>query len=114
MDGSDFANGRGDLPAWAWVRDPVFGRTVTVPDRLFAKVARDHPYLRPLSRRMVLQAVAHAHANRAGSRGSRHCYYLRGVGTSNWLCVVVEYDQNLSGEVITAYPARRLPGSLSR
>ena len=104
MDGPDVADARGDLPAWAWVRDPVFGRRVTVPDQLFATVARDHPSLRPLSQRMVLQAIA----RRCQSRGVHRLSPLllpaerrnleravRGVG----------YDRNLSGEVITASPA---------
>ena len=111
MDGSDFANGRGDLPAWAWVRDPVFGRTVTVPNRALATIARDHAPIAYLPRRDLLRALAGAERHVPDAeRQLRHLYYDGGVGHSRGLCAVVEYGFRGAGEAFTASPSRRIPG----
>ncbi len=103
-----------DLPSTAWVADPVFGRRVSAPDRMFTKVARDHEDVAGLSRRAVLETVAKADAHRTGNVPSRHLYYRRGMGPSRWLCVVVQYDHRGIGEAFTAFAVRRLPREAER
>jgi hypothetical protein len=100
-----------DLPAGAFVIDPVFGRVVVVPDRLLRKVRRKHgAYFAPL-RRDILDVVRHPDATGEDPRGRhRHRYARRGPGPTTWLFVVVEYDYRGLGTVVTAFPKRRLPG----
>lgn len=92
-------------------RDPVFGRPVVMPLRSVRKVAADHPDIAHLAPAAVLSAVAAAdHACAAPGWPSRHVYFRRGVGPSQWICVVVEYDDERRGTVVTAFARRRLPG----
>jgi len=98
-----------DLPAGAFVIDPVFGRAVVVPDRILMKIRADHgAYFTP-RRDVILNALAHAHGHSPDPRDGRHRYWHRVPERRRWVFIVVDYDQRSIGQVLTAFPRRRLP-----
>lgn len=98
-----------DLPPDAEVLDPVFGVPVRVPQRAFRKIARDHPGLSSLSRRVLLAAIRDADvASPDPDHPGRHRYYASGISFHRWLLVIVEYDRDV-GEAFNAFGVRRLP-----
>ena len=98
-----------DLPVGALVIEPAFGRAVVVPDRALAKIRDDHgAYFMP-RRDVILGAVANADGHASDPVEGRHRYWRAGPGGSRWLFVVVDYDRQAVGAVVTAFPRRRLP-----
>jgi hypothetical protein len=83
------------------------GRTVILTGARWAHIVAGHPELRSL-RSDVLRAVneptevIHIHPG-------QRWYYLAGAGPSAWLKVVVAFDENGNGAVITAFPRRSKP-----
>lgn len=98
-----------DLPEGAFVIDPVFGKAVFVPDRILAKVETDHGTYFPPRRDVILDVVIRAEGHAPDPIPGRYRYWRRGVGGSRWLFVVVDYDGHAIGQMITAFPRRRLP-----
>lgn len=88
-------------------RDPK-GRTVHLTPRRWDHIAYGHPRLRPY-RDDVIRAIAEPTEWFEAPRPGEAWYYLRGVGPSTWLKVVVAYDEKSTGSVITAFPRRRKP-----
>lgn len=89
--------------------DPVFGRAVFVPDRILAKIERDHgAYFTP-RRDVILRALANADGDAPDPREGRHRYWCFVADRGRWVFVVVDYHRVTLGEVITAFPRRRLP-----
>ena len=56
----------------------------------------------------VLRAVVEPDVVRPGRRENERWFFLRGVGPSGWLQVVVAYEQE-RGWVVTAFARRRDP-----
>lgn len=100
-----------DLPAGAFVIDPVFGRVVMVPDRILAKIERDHGHAYAPRRDNILDVVREPTITMPGNTGERHCYARETIELTRWLFVVVDYDRGRVGQVLTAFPRRRLPRS---
>jgi len=98
-----------DLPAGAFAIDPEFGRIVVVPGWSMREIRRDHGSFCQPHRAQILEAVAHADGNAPDTTRGRHRYRRDHVGGSRWLFVVVEYPLSAVGEVIPAFPRRRLP-----
>lgn len=89
--------------------DPVFGKAVFVPDRILAQIERDHgEYFTP-RRDVILGALANADGDAPDPPDGRHRYWCFVPDRERWVFVVVDYDQAGIGEVITAFPRRRLP-----
>ena len=98
-----------DLPVGAFVVEPALGRAVVVPDRALRKIRDDHGgYFMP-RRDQILGAILNADGHAEDPIVGRHRYWRAGVGGTRWLFVVVDYDRRAVGEVITAFPRRRLP-----
>lgn len=91
--------------------DPVFGKAVFVPDRILRKVERDHGHAYSPRRDEILDVVSNPSLTMPGNTGLRHCYARGGVPPTRWLFVVVDYDHLSVGQVLTAFPRRRLPRS---
>jgi hypothetical protein len=92
--------------------DPEGNRVVIPAAIWFGKVLRDHAELAP-HLGDALRAISnpdHAIPDPA-ERGRRH-HYLRHVGPSRWLLVVISYEQE-PARLITAYPNRKDPESWS-
>lgn len=98
-----------DLPVGAFVVDPAFGRAVVVPDRSLSKIKDEHGAYFIARRDVILGAIVHADGHDHDPISGRHRYWQAGVGGSRWLFIVVDYDRRTVGEVITAFPRRRLP-----
>jgi hypothetical protein len=83
------------------------GRTVALTDARWAHISAGHPELSAL-RTEVLRAVQEP-TEVIDRRPGQRWYYLRGAGPSAWLKVVVAFDENGDGAVITAFPRRSKP-----
>jgi hypothetical protein len=78
-----------------------------------AKVLRHHPEMKSHAD-IVLRAVAAPdHAAADPVYENRRRYYLRGVGPSRWLMVIVSYEQ-VPARIISAFGNRKDPRSWSR
>jgi hypothetical protein len=93
-------------------RDPD-GNRVVVPAALWhGKVLRDHPELGPhLSD--VLRAIDSPDHVAPDPVFNRRRHYLRNVGPSRWLLVVLSYEQE-PARLISAFPNRKDPHSWSK
>lgn len=89
------------------------GRQVVLPDAVWReKIARDHP---EISRYMVavLRAVLTPdHVAPDPIFAERTRYYARGVGPSQWLLVLVSYEQT-PARMVSAFANRKDPKSWS-
>jgi hypothetical protein len=92
------------------VADPR-GRPVVLDERLWQeKILRGHPEMLNHDQ-AVLHAVARPdHEVADPVFASRRRFYLRSVGPSNWLMVVVSYEQT-PARIISAFGMRRGPKS---
>jgi hypothetical protein len=100
-----------DLPEDAVVIDPVMARPVTVSDRVLMKIARTHVDIGRIRRHEVFRAIATADLVVPHPWRLRGVVYFRsGMGPSRWLCVAVQYDEDMNGVVRTAFARTRLPG----
>ncbi|HXA54409.1 MAG TPA: hypothetical protein VNV37_05980 [Solirubrobacteraceae bacterium] len=57
----------------------------------------------------VLRAIREPSELLRALRVGEDWYYLQGTGPSQWLKVVVAFDENNDGSVLTAFPRRRKP-----
>jgi hypothetical protein len=57
----------------------------------------------------VLRAISEPSELLHSPRVGEDWYYLQGAGPSRWLKVVVAFDENNDGSVLTAFPRRRKP-----
>jgi hypothetical protein len=94
-------------------RDPD-GNRVVVPLKLWReKVLQDHPELGP-HLADVLQAISNPdHVASDPAFDDRRRHYLRNVGPSRWLLVVLSYEQE-PALLITAFANRKDPRSWSK
>jgi len=76
-------------------------------DTRWAHIIAGHPELTAL-RAEVLGAV-HEPTQIIEGRTGQLWYYLEGAGPSAWLKVVVAFDKDGNGSVITAFPRRSKP-----
>lgn len=84
------------------------GRAVVLLARIWAdKILRDHPELGD-HLEQVLGTVSVPDHVEPDPRADRRRYYRRRVGPSNWLLVVVSFEQE-PGRVITALATRKGP-----
>jgi hypothetical protein len=87
-------------------RDPEGERVVLLARIWHGKVLREHSEM-ALFMDEMLRTVATADHVEADSRHARRAlYYARGIGPSNWLLVVVSYEQ-VPARIITAYGYRK-------
>jgi hypothetical protein len=93
----------------AQVVDPD-GRRVELTVERWEHIVDDrdgHPELRAYIAGVML-AVSEPHEQRAGRRNNEQWYFLRNVGPSRWLQVVVAYEEE-RGWIVTAFGRRRDP-----
>jgi hypothetical protein len=85
------------------------GRRVVLLSRIWhGKVVIEHPEML-LFASAALKAITTAqHVEVDPSYAKRMHYFVRGVGPSNWLLVVVSYEQ-VPARIITAYARRKDP-----
>lgn len=89
------------------VNDPD-GRVVVLLARIWEeKIIRDHPELGDRVQ-PVLGTVSRPEHVEPDPRAARRRYYRRHVGPSNWLLVVVSFEQE-PGRIITALATRKDP-----
>lgn len=113
---ADAAQATWDAPtAASWALDPHYGYAVTMPDRAFGKIARDHGELGSGAalRARVLETVQYGEVNTPDQRHPDRRLYFHAAavtlsGAPRWLSVVVEYD-GITGEAFNAIPMRALP-----
>jgi hypothetical protein len=89
------------------------GNRVVIPARIWhGKILLDHPEL-VLNFVDVLRAVAEPdHVVRDPSFKNRRQHFVRDVGPSRWLRVVLSYEQ-VPARLISAFPNRKDPPSWS-
>ncbi len=89
------------------VSDPD-GREVVLLARIWEdKIVRDHPELGDQLQQVLGTVTTPAHVE-PDPRVGRRRYYRRRVGPSNWLLVVVSFEQE-PGRIITALATRKDP-----
>jgi hypothetical protein len=92
----------------AEVLDPNGRRVELTAERWMHIIDRaHHPELTDLQAE-VMRAVYEPTEARPGREPDEVWFYLRGVGPSRWLKVVVVFGAD-RGYIITAFPRRRLP-----
>ena len=82
-------------------------RRVGLTDARWAHIIDGHPELRRL-RAEVLRAVEDP-TEVIDARPGQRWYYLRDVGPSAWLKVVVAFNDKGDGSILTAFPGRSKP-----
>jgi hypothetical protein len=87
--------------------DPL-RRTVHLPPERWQHIAYGHPQVSHL-RAEVIRAIEEPTTWIDGARSGEAWFYLKDVGPSRWLKVVVAYDDKSVGVVQTAFPRRRNP-----
>jgi hypothetical protein len=93
-------------PVLATVADPD-GRAVVLTQRTWDHIISRHPELRPF-RSAVVAAVRAPTVRRGGRTPGEEWFYLRVIGPSRWLKVVVTY-RGRSGQIRTAFARRAFP-----
>lgn len=83
------------------------GRSVRLTKERWGHIVDGHPELAPY-RKAILDALVQPTKHLGGRAASEEWYYLAEVGPSNWLKVVVSYE-NSQGTVITAFARRSMP-----
>jgi hypothetical protein len=89
------------------MRDPR-GRSVSLEPERWEHITGGHPELRD-NQADIVRAVESPSAVLAGRAPDEEWFYLAGAGPSRWLKVVVVFDQQGSGRIITAFGRRRKP-----
>jgi transcriptional regulator with XRE-family HTH domain len=98
----------GEIPERESVLDP-HGRTVHLTPSRWNHILIGHPHLFPYLDDL-LRAIQAPTAHIEDARPGQDWFYLRGIGPSAWLKVVVTYDRDTAiGIVKTAFPRRDLP-----
>ena len=89
------------------MRDPR-GREVSLDDERWEHIIDGHPELRDMQVD-ILRTVESPSEVIAGRGPDEEWFYLAGAGPSRWLKVVVIFDRQGSGRIITAFGRRRKP-----
>jgi hypothetical protein len=98
------------LATEAWDPD---GRRVVVPIATWhGKVLRDHPELAPFLAEVIRAISKPDHIEPDPDRKDRRHHFLREIGPSRWLLVVIGYEQ-VPARLVTAFPKRKGPSSWS-
>jgi hypothetical protein len=94
-------------------RDPDGKRVVVSAVLWQEKVLRDHPELGPHLAEVLRAISSPDHVARDPVFKNRRQHFLRNVGPSRWLLVVLSYEQE-PVRLITAFPNRKDPRSWSK
>jgi hypothetical protein len=89
------------------MRDPR-GRRVSLEVERWKHIISGHPELRG-TQADIVRAVESPSEVLAGRAPDEEWFYLAGAGPSRWLKVVVVFDRQGSGRIITAFGRRRKP-----
>ena len=101
-----------DEPSTSETTDPGGTRVILKDEIWREKIVRDHPEIVE-HRAEVLRAVsAPDHVAHDPIFEQRTRYYVRGVGPSRWLLVVVSYEQT-PARIVSAFANRKDPKSWS-
>jgi hypothetical protein len=101
-----------DGPRAAETTDPA-GARVVLDGRLWdGKIARDHPEVAPHKDDVLHAVSAPDHVAPDPGSADRKRFYLRGVGPSRWLLVVVSYEQK-PARIISVFATRKDPKTWS-
>lgn len=84
------------------------GREISLDAERWAHIIDGHPELRDMQDE-VLRAVESPSEILAGRMSDEEWFYLEGAGPSRWLKVVVVFDRQGRGRIITAFGRRRKP-----
>lgn len=95
------------MPSSRHIRDPA-GRDVLLDVERWDHIVDGHPELGRI-REEVVRAVESPTEVMAGRSSDEEWFYLEGAGPSRWLKVVVVFDRQGSGRIITAFGRRRKP-----
>jgi hypothetical protein len=95
------------MPEARHIRDPE-GRDVLLDVERWEHIIDGHPELGHIQEE-VLRAVGSPTEIVAGRDSDEEWFYLEGAGPSRWLKVVVVFDRQGSGRIITAFGRRRKP-----
>ncbi len=90
---------------WATL-DPD-ARPVVLDEAAWAHIVVDHDDLQ-CSPRDILRCVEAPHRRLRGRRPHEEWFYVRGIGPSRWVKVVVHYEGN-AGRIATAFARRSFP-----
>ena len=93
-------------PVLATVADPD-GRPVVLTRQAWEHITSRHPELRPF-RGAIVAAVRAPTVRRGGRKQGEEWFYLRVLGPSRWIKVVVTYRGGL-GQIRTAFARRAFP-----
>lgn len=89
------------------MRDPK-GREVLFSDERWRHIVSAHPEIEVYEEE-VYRTVESPTTTLAGREPDEEWLYLEGAGPSRWLNVVVVFDSEGSGRIITAFARRRKP-----
>jgi hypothetical protein len=89
------------------MRDPK-GREVLLSDERWRHIVSAHPEIEVYEEE-VYRTVESPTMTLAGREPDEEWLYLEGAGPSRWLKVVVVFDSEGSGRIITAFARRRKP-----
>jgi hypothetical protein len=89
------------------IRDPQ-GRDVVLDVERWEHIVDGHPELGHMQAQ-ILRAVESPTEVMVGRMPDEEWFYLEGAGPSRWLKVVVVFDRQGSGRIITAFGRRRKP-----
>ena len=84
------------------------GREVVLTPERWQHIVSGHPEIEAYEAE-VRRAVESPTAVRPGREAAEEWLYREGVGPSRWLKVVVVFDNEDSGRIITAFARRRKP-----
>ena len=102
---------KGPLPAAETV-DPDGARVVLDARVWREKIVRDHPEIASHKDDAVRAVSAPDHVAADPDSAARKRFYLRGVGPSRWLLVVVSYEQK-PARIISVFANRKDPRTWS-
>ena len=95
----------------AWTTTDASGRAVELDGSLWAeKIVRSHPEMACCREEVLAVVTRPDHEGPDPAFAARRRCYGRGVGPSEWLMVVVSYEQT-PARVITAFGTRKGPRS---
>jgi hypothetical protein len=88
--------------------DPVGGRVVLFARVWHDKVLPEHSEMMSFMAETLQAVAAPTHVETDSKYSERLCYFIRDVGPSKWMIVVVSYEQ-IPARIITAYGYRKDP-----
>ena len=91
----------------AKVIDPD-GRTVVLTRTVWEHIMSEHPEMSS-RQRAIMEAITHPDVREDDIRPGRERFYRQGGGPSRWLRVVVGFDEESNGSVVTAFGQRTNP-----